>query len=94
VLVFHECESDYKVIFYRASQSGFDRFGPEFNLVNFEQPLLDSGPKPTIRTRHIPTGERQYFKVTAEEVDLVPEQGKWQDLRPGVAVPSPASDHR
>jgi hypothetical protein len=94
VLVFRECESDYKVIFYRRGQSGFLRFGPEFNLLNFEQPLLDGNPKPTIRTRHIPSGERQYFSVTADDVNLVPEQGEWQNILPGVALRSRRSGHR
>jgi hypothetical protein len=94
VLVFRECVSDYKVIFYRRGQSGFLRFGPEFNLLNFEQPLLDGSPKPTIRTRHIPSGERHYFRVTADDVNLVPEQGEWQTLPPGVALPGRGSGHR
>ena len=93
-LVFHECKADYQVLFYRQSGSTFERFGPQFTLLDFDQPRLDTQGTPAVRTRHRPTGDRQFFKVAGNDIQLLAESGDWQPVASGVGARAVAPEKR
>ena len=84
-VVTHEGNSDYKAVFYRRAEAGLVHFGADVELLGFSRPVFVSGASPVIRVRHVESGEWFYFKVTTDGVELLPEHGDWQTLRPGVA---------
>jgi hypothetical protein len=86
VIVLREGTSDYGVVFYKRSGQQYVPFGPALHPLGFEVPTVSGEAPPVIRARHRASGEGYHFEISSEAVDLVPDSGSWEPVRPGVAV--------
>jgi len=91
VVLSQEGASDYKAVFYKKTQTGLVRIGSDFELVGFSRPVLRGGAHPAVWAQHVKSGEWYYFSVVDDTVELLPEQGEWEPLRPGVAAKRPSA---
>jgi len=81
VLVYRDYESDHRIMVYRRSGHFYRRHGAEFNLLGYSEPAPSELCGGCIRTVHRETGSAEQLVLTAETVDLVPEEGEWVEIR-------------
>lgn len=80
VLVYRDYDKDHRIVVYRRSGDVYHRYGAEFNLLGFSEPAPSESCGGCIRTVHRDTGSAERLVLTAEGVDLVPEEGEWVQM--------------
>lgn len=81
VLVYRDYETDHRIVVYRHEGAVYNRYGAEFNLLGFSEPAPSKSCGGCIRTIHRATGSAERLLLSADRVDLVPEEGEWEPVR-------------
>jgi len=81
VLIYRDFESDHRILVYRRNGPSFHRHGAEFNILGSLEPAPSDLCGGCIRVVLRSGGAGDRLVVTVREVDLVPEEGVWEEVR-------------